>query len=148
MRALRNLASSILPVYSGRQADVKGKKPMIMVGYSLVGVMVLLVVLHPTVPTLILGTLLIAMGYSIVAPVWAGLIGDYTVRGKREAIGKVGAVGQASSIASTVIVAFLTYRRRETYGELLGLPLLFSSLLSFASALVTFIVEEKPLGRG
>ncbi len=144
MRALRNIASSILPLYSGKQADVKGRKPMIIIGYSLVGMMVLLLVLNPTVPALILGTLLIAMGYSIAAPAWAGLIGDYSVRGRRgEVIGEIGAVGQASSIASTVIVAFLTYRKRETYGGLLRLPLLLSSLLSFASALVTFTVREK-----
>ncbi len=144
MRALRNLASSLLPVYSGREADVKGRKPMIIIGYTLVGMMILLLVLHPTVSTLILGTLLIAMGYSVAAPAWAGLIGDYTVRGKRgEVIGKVGAVGQASSIASTVIVAFLTYRSRETYGELLAVPLILSGLFSFASALVTLMVQER-----
>jgi len=140
LRSMENLSSSIFQLLWGNLADKFGKKIFLFIGLLGSGLCTALLTIVSSPYQLVLLILFWSLLSSMTGPSWTGLLGDYTIRETRgEVLGKIGTVGELSSLTSMLIIAILTYKAWSSY----SFPFLLSSSLSLFGALLVLSIKEK-----
>jgi MFS family permease len=149
LRAGESLSRNLLQLLWGRLIDRYGKKWFIVLGRFLNGVLlgVLIFVQTPIwMMALIIG---IAVCWSIVAPAWSSLQGDYTTYTTRgSVIGKISALSQVGGLTAMVVAFFISINQvEETTPESFTLILAAAAVMSIVSGVLGLFTKEKPPSR-
>jgi MFS family permease len=146
LRAGESLSRNVLQLLWGRLIDRYGKKRFIVLG-RLLNSILLSVLIFVEVPIWMMALMLgIAVCWSLVAPAWSSLQGDYTTFTTRgSVIGKISALSQVGSLAA-MVVAFLVSINQvgETTPESFTMILAASAVMSVVSGVLSIFTEEKP----
>jgi MFS family permease len=146
LRAGESLSRNLLQLLWGRLIDRYGKKRFIVLGRFLNGIL-LGVLIFVKVPIWIMALMIgIAVCWSLVAPAWSSLQGDYTTFTTRgSVIGKISALSQIGGFAAMVVAFFVSINQvGETTPESFTLILAAAAVVSVVSGVLSIFTEEKP----
>ena len=149
LRAGESLSRNLLQIIWGRLIDRYGKKRFIVMGRLLNGALLAVLIFVQTTTWMMLLIIGIAICWSLVAPAWSSLQGDYTTNTTRGAvIGKISALSQVGGLAA-MVVAFLISMNQvgETTPESFTLILATAAAMSVVSGIMGLFVEEMPPNR-
>ena len=149
LRAGESLSRNLLQIIWGRLIDRYGKKRFIVMGRLLNGALLAVLIFVQTTTWMMLLIIGIAICWSLVAPAWSSLQGDYTTNTTRGAvIGKISALSQVGGLAA-MVVAFLISMNQvgETTPESFTLILATAAAMSVISGIMGLFVEEMPPNR-
>jgi MFS family permease len=146
LRAGESLSRNLLQLFWGRLIDRYGKKRFIVLGRFLNGIL-LSILIFVNVPIWIMALMIgIAVCWSLVAPAWSSLQGDYTTFTTRgSVIGKISALSQVGSLAAMVVAFFVSINQvGETTPESFTMILAAAAVMSVVSGVLSIFTEEKP----
>ena len=149
LRAGESLSRNILQLLWGRLIDRYGKKWFIVLGRFLNGVLLGVLIFVQTPIWMMAVIIGIAVCWSIVAPAWSSLQGDYTTYTTRgSVIGKIGALSQVGGLTAMVVAFFISINQvGETTPESFTLILAAAAVMSIVSGVLGLFTEEKPPSR-
>jgi len=146
LRALESLSRNLLQLFWGRQADRHGKRRFISVGRILNGILLVAIIFVEVPMWIMLLILGIAFCWSIVAPAWSSLLGDYTTYSTRgTVIGRINAMSQAGSVGAMIVAFFVSLNQvGDTTPESFSLILAIAAVSSIVSGVLSLSVNEMP----
>jgi MFS family permease len=146
LRAMESLSRNVLQLLWGRLADRHGKRPFIAIGRLLNGVLVASLIFVDAPLWLMPLVIGVAICWSIVAPAWSSLLGDYTTSVTRGAtIGRINAMSQAGSLVAMISAFFISINQvGETTPESFQLILAIAAGTSIISGFLSLFTSEKP----
>jgi DHA1 family multidrug resistance protein-like MFS transporter len=148
LRAGESLSRNLLQLLWGRLVDRHGKKRFIVLGRILNGALLAMLTFVQT-PTWMMPLIIgIAVCWSLVAPAWNSLQGDYTTYTTRgSVIGKIGSLSQIGGLAAMVVAFFISINQVEdTTPESFTLILATAAIMSVISGVLCLFTVEKPPG--
>lgn len=146
LRAMQSLSRNILQLIWGRLVDKYGKKLFIILGRFLNGILMIGLIYVKTPLLIMLLIIGLSVCWSLVAPAWSSLQGDYTTYTTRgSVIGKINALSQIGSFAAMVIAFIISINQvGETTSESFTLILATAAIMSVSSGILCFFTEEMP----
>jgi DHA1 family multidrug resistance protein-like MFS transporter len=146
LQGAKSLSGNLLQLLFGRLVDRYGKKRFIAAGRLLnAGAIAALLVFDAPMPLIWL-VILSSFFYSMTAPSWSSLLGDYTTdRTRGVTIGLINSVSQMGSFFAMIIAFALSITDQgETTVESFTLVLALAAATSLLGGVLVLFTKEKP----
>jgi MFS family permease len=146
LQGAKSLSGNILQLVFGRLVDRYGKKRFIAAGRLLNAGAIAALLIFDAPMALIWLVILSSFFYSMTAPSWNSLLGDYTTdRTRGVTIGLINSVSQMGSLIAMIIAFALSITDQgETTQESFTLVLALAAATSLLGGLLVLFTKEKP----